>query len=253
MSESVDHAYFLSRRCRSVNDSTIRRGSGDYVLCWLQQTLRGENNPVIDAAVALGNSLGLPVVIYHGLEQTHPYASDRLHHFILEASRSLERDVEARGLKFVRVIERPAREVKGVVYQLATRAAALIVDDNAAFVGRWQLQTVAAKLEKAVIAVDGARLIPEIALGSFCSPLRHSALASMICGASGWKSLWAYRQPGSLSPRNLPLNTISSVPMMRILLAGSINATLIIRCHRFGAARATGRQRSADWYGQRST
>ena len=168
MSEDLDHEYFLTRRCRLANDGSLRRGNAEYVLCWLQQTLRGENNPVIDAAMALGNLLGLPVVVYHGLGQHYPHASDRLHHFILEASRSLEKDIEARGLRFIRVIERPRRAVKGVVYQLAARAAVLVTDDNAAFVGRWQLETVASKLDIAVIAVDGARLVPELALGNFC-------------------------------------------------------------------------------------
>ena len=168
MSKTLDNEYFLTRRCRLVNTVSIRRGNADYVLCWLQQTLRGKNNPVIDAAVALGNSLGLPVVVYHGLGQHYPHASDRLHHFILEASRSLEEDAVSRGLRFLRVIERPTRKVKGVVYQLATRAAALVVDDNAAFVGRWQLESVASKLDLAVIAVDGSRLVPELALAGFC-------------------------------------------------------------------------------------
>ena len=167
MPELLDSEYFLTRRCRLASRASLRRRNADYVLCWLQQTLRGENNPVLDAAIALGNSLGLPVVVYHGLGQHYPHASDRLHHFILEASRSLEEDVKARGLRFVRVIERPSRKTKGVVYQLAARAAALVVDDNAAFVGRWQLQSVASKLDRAVIAVDGARLVPELALGGF--------------------------------------------------------------------------------------
>jgi len=155
-----------------MNDIPVRRAEADYVLCWLQQTLRGVDNPTIDAAVALGNSLRLPVVVYHGIGQYYPHASDRLHQFILEASCSLEKDVVARGLRLIRVIEYPGRDVKGLLYRLATRSAALVVDDNCAFVGRWQLCTVASRLDRAVIAVDGTRLVPEAAVGSHCLTTR---------------------------------------------------------------------------------
>lgn len=168
MNEPLNHDDYLTRRCRLLNGIPIRRGNAEYVICWLQQTLRGHNNPVIDAAVALGNSLGLPVIVYHGLGQHYPHASDRLHRFILEASRSLEQDVTERGLRLLRVVERPEHNVKGLIYRLAARAAALVVDDNAAYVGRWQLETVARRIDCPVIAVDGARLIPEASLGVVC-------------------------------------------------------------------------------------
>ena len=40
-----------------MNEASFRR-EGRYVLCWLQQALRARDNPVIDAAVLLGNELG---------------------------------------------------------------------------------------------------------------------------------------------------------------------------------------------------
>ncbi len=160
-----DQELALSYRCRRLNTAPITADGRQYVLCWLQQTLRGENNPVIDAALALGNSLQLPVVVYHGLGERYPHASDRLHQFILEASYSLEQDVAARGIRFHRAVERVDHSVKGLVYQLASHAAAVMVDDLSVFVGRWQAARVAAQLDVALIAVDAARLIPENALG----------------------------------------------------------------------------------------
>lgn len=75
-------------RVRRLNEGPIGSG-GRYVLCWLQQALRARDNPVIDAAVRLGNELGLPVLVYHGLREDYPFASDRLHRFILGASRDV--------------------------------------------------------------------------------------------------------------------------------------------------------------------
>lgn len=158
----------LTSRCRRLNDRPIRTQGADYVLCWLQQALRGRCNPVIDAALATGNRLGLPVVVYHGLGAEYPHASDRLHTFILQASCSVERDVTARGLRFVRVVQTPEHDAKGTLYRLASRAAALFTDDAAAFVGRWQADTVARKADTAVIAVDAARVVPELAIGTVC-------------------------------------------------------------------------------------
>ena len=158
----------LTPRCRRLNAAPYRRRGADYVLCWLQQTLRGVANPVLDAAVALGNRFGLPVVVYHGLGRDYPHASHRLHRFILDASRALERDVTARDLRFLRHVERDGKLERGLVYRLAERSAALVLDDQAAFVGRWQAKTVARRLDVAVIAVDGARLVPETAIGAVC-------------------------------------------------------------------------------------
>ena len=114
-------------------------------MCWLQQNIRAFDNPAIDAAIATANKLKLPVVVYHGLGQRYPHANDRLHQFIIEASKSLAPEVEKRGLRCINYIERPAKFEKGLVYRLAKDAAAIITDDQPAYVGRWQAESVAAK------------------------------------------------------------------------------------------------------------
>ena len=55
-------------RIRSLNAHDVRP-TGRYVLCWLQQALRGVDNPVIDAAIRLGNALDRPVLIYGSPQQ----------------------------------------------------------------------------------------------------------------------------------------------------------------------------------------
>ena len=87
-------------RVRRLNEAPIQ-DAGRYVLCWLQQALRARDNPVIDAAILLGNELALPVLVYHGLREDYPFASDRLHRFILGASRDVAIGCEARGLACV--------------------------------------------------------------------------------------------------------------------------------------------------------
>jgi deoxyribodipyrimidine photo-lyase len=148
-------------RVRPLNEVAIAPpASKKYVLCWLQQTVRAFDNPVIDAAIDLGNSLGLPVLVYHGVREDYPYASDRLHFFLLGATRDLQSECRKRGLRCVNHVERRDFREKGLVYRLAEDAVAVLTDDQPVFVAREQAARFASKVERAVFAVDSARLVP---------------------------------------------------------------------------------------------
>ena len=153
----------FAQRGVALNDAPMRAGAR-YVLCWLQQTLRGDDHPTIDAAILLGNRLKLPVLVYHGLRQDYPHASDRLHRFILGASRAMACTLEDRGVACVQYVERDGHIERGLVYRLAADAAAVFVDEHATFVGAAQARTFAARTDVATLAVDATRLVPFRAL-----------------------------------------------------------------------------------------
>jgi deoxyribodipyrimidine photo-lyase len=150
-------------RVRLLNEQAINP-AGRYVLCWLQQALRPRDNPVVDASILLSNDLGLPVLVYHGLREDYPYASDRLHRFILGASRDLALGCEQRGLTCIQYVDREAKRENGLVYRLAAGSAAVILEDQPAFVAQWQAERVASKANVAVFAVNAACLVPPAAL-----------------------------------------------------------------------------------------
>ncbi|MBV9747211.1 MAG: hypothetical protein JO157_00200, partial [Acetobacteraceae bacterium] len=150
-------------RVRRLNDRPVRQPAS-YVLCWLQQALRATDNPVIDAAVRLGEAWRLPVLVYHGLRDDYPYASDRLHRFILGASRDLERDCTARGLACVNYVDRAGRREKGLVYRLAGDAAAAVLEDQPSFVAQWLSERFAGRTDVATLAVNAACTVPPLAL-----------------------------------------------------------------------------------------
>ena len=151
----------IADRVRPLNDVAVKdAASSEYVLCWLQQTLRPTDNPVIDAAIDLGNALGLPVLIYHGIREDYPHASDRLHDFLIKASRDLQNACHDRGLRCVNHVAREGHQEKGLVYRLADGAAAVLTDDQPVFVARTQAARFAARCKRAVFAVDSARLVP---------------------------------------------------------------------------------------------
>ncbi|SFO34302.1 deoxyribodipyrimidine photo-lyase [Sphingomonas sp. OK281] len=157
-------AWSEAPRVRSLNLCNVRP-EGRYVLCWLQQALRARDNPVIDAAICLANDLGLPVLVYHGLREDYPYASDRLHRFILGASRDLARECRQRGLACVQHVDRSDSREKGLVYRLASDSAAVFVEDQPTFVARWQAERFASRTDRAVLAVNAACLVPPAVLG----------------------------------------------------------------------------------------
>jgi len=152
-------------RVRALDDRAVKP-EGNYVLCWLQQALRAHDNPVIDAAVRLGNALHRPVLVYHGVREDYPYASDRMHRFILGASRDLGNDCRARGLACVQHVDRAGVRAKGLVHRLGAAAAAIVVEDHPTFVARWQAERVAARAAVAVYAVTAACLVPSAVIGS---------------------------------------------------------------------------------------
>ena len=148
----------LRDRVHCLNDRPL--GQGRYVLCWLQQVLRADENPLIDAAVHLGNALDLPVLVYHGISQRYPHASDRLHAMLLGGSRDVARGCARRGLRMASHVVRPGHVEKGLVYRLAAEAALTVCEDHPTFVARWQSVSLAAGSDRAVLAVDAARLVP---------------------------------------------------------------------------------------------
>ena len=154
----------LRQRTRRLSKHAVR-DDADYVLCWIGQALRAEENPVIDAALAMGAERDLPVVVLHTLENRYPYASHRLHRIILEASQELGPGVEARGLRFARYVRQgePGGDAPGVVEvtaRLARRAAAVFTNDVPTFVALEYAERLAAAFDCAVFAVDACCAVP---------------------------------------------------------------------------------------------
>src|SRR5690349_16885841 len=87
------------------------RAGGDLVLYWMQTTHRARANFALDFAVEQANARRLPVLVYHGLRYDYPWASDRLHTFILESARDLYREFAERGIRYAFYLERSGDEV----------------------------------------------------------------------------------------------------------------------------------------------
>lgn len=101
--------------------------TGRYVISWTRIAARATENPALDVALTAARALGLPCFVYHALSERYRYASDRLHTFILEGARDLQRDLAARNIGALFHLERPADRRQHLL-ELAKDAALVVTD-----------------------------------------------------------------------------------------------------------------------------
>ncbi|MGE0353256.1 MAG: deoxyribodipyrimidine photo-lyase [Gemmatimonadales bacterium] len=146
---------------------------GELVLYWMQVTLRAEDNYALNFAVERANELGLPVLVYHGLRPDYPWASDRIHGFILESVMDLRAGFERRGIPYHFHLDRhdpesgPRPDGPSPLVALARRAAMVVTDFYPTFIVPRQTKRLREILDDRrtpVIAVDSATVVPMAAL-----------------------------------------------------------------------------------------
>src|SRR5947209_4121648 len=93
-------------RIRPVNAAPLNR-QGDYILYWMQAYRRLHHNHALDHAVALARSASRPLVVYEGLKLGYPWASRRLHRFVLEGMRDNAAEAAERQINYWPFVETP--------------------------------------------------------------------------------------------------------------------------------------------------
>ena len=111
-------------------------------------------------AVELANQAGLPLLVYEGLTCTYPYASDRLHNFILEGVPDTEQRLRKLGIGYLFYLRRKRGDPNDVLYRLAREAGAIVTDDYPAFIARQHNVRVPSKLSIPYYAVDSSCIVP---------------------------------------------------------------------------------------------
>ena len=157
-----DHRIQVGPRTRAV--------PGEFVLYWIQTTMRASDNPALNVAAERANELGLPLVVYQGLRPDYPSASDRLHTFILESAADLAADFARRGIHYGFSLERrrraPGAPVAASPLELLARRASLVVTDYfPAFIVPRQTRRLRERIAAPVLAVDSCTIVPMAYLG----------------------------------------------------------------------------------------
>ncbi|HKP49497.1 MAG TPA: hypothetical protein VJU17_05730, partial [Gemmatimonadales bacterium] len=142
--------------------------TGDHVLYWMQSTFRARNNQALDFAVEQANRLGLPLLVYQGLRHDYPWASDRLHTFLLETAADLYQEFADRRIQYAFYLERngddaAARKEAGKpspLVELARRASLVVTDYFPTFIAPRQSRSLRRKVTAPIVAVDSATIVP---------------------------------------------------------------------------------------------
>jgi len=83
MLDSLGLPEHLRERCIARSEIDVRPS---YVVHWMRTAIRLDECPTFDTARLAANSLGVPLLVYHGIDERYQYASYRHHRFLLEGA-----------------------------------------------------------------------------------------------------------------------------------------------------------------------
>ena len=149
----------LDERTTQLNNKPANN-DGKYVLYWMQMTKRSDYNHALNFAIREANKRKIPVVVYEGLKYYYPWASDRIHAFIMEGVNEKRVAFEKRGIKYLFYLQQDDKSPKNTVAQLAKDAAIIVTDDYPCFIIPKHNKTIAEKADITVYAVDSNGIIP---------------------------------------------------------------------------------------------
>jgi deoxyribodipyrimidine photo-lyase len=197
-----DSGAYNDARARAANERPPAPG-GDYVLYWMQTARRLHRSHALDHALREARRLGKPLAVYEGLRLDYPWASARLHRFVLEGMQANAAAAERLGLAYWPYVEREPRHGRGLLARLAARAALVVTDDFPGFIVPDQTAALAARAPVAVVAVEGNSIVPVSRLGPTVSAAAHLRPRLHRAFGEAWEHRAAARPrvpPGTKAP-----------------------------------------------------
>jgi deoxyribodipyrimidine photo-lyase len=146
-------------RIRNVNDAPVRK-SGGYVLYWMIASRRLHFNFALDRALEHCAALRKPLLIFEALRIGYPWASDRLHCFVIDGMDDSSRTCAKRGIAYYPYVEPVAGAGKGLLLALAENACAVITDEFPCFFLPRMVASAGKRLPVKLEAVDSNGLLP---------------------------------------------------------------------------------------------
>jgi deoxyribodipyrimidine photo-lyase len=118
----------VDERVRELNSQPVRPGAR-HVLYWMRANRRAAFNHALAFAAGVANDRGLPLLCCETLSFEDPYASDRLHAFVLEGVPDNARRLRELGAGYVFSLRRGPSDPGDAIQRLAADAAAVVTDD----------------------------------------------------------------------------------------------------------------------------
>ena len=105
------------------------RQDGAFVLYWMIAFRRTTWNFALDRAVEWAEKLQKPLVILEALRCSYPWASDRMHRFMLDGMAEHACWLEGTSVYYYPYVEPKPKAGKGLLAALASRACVVVTDD----------------------------------------------------------------------------------------------------------------------------
>jgi deoxyribodipyrimidine photo-lyase len=153
-----------SLRVRRVNAAPVR-ADGTFVLYWMVAHRRVGWNFALDRALEWVRELERPLVILEALGLDYPWASDRLHRFVLDGMADTARRLQGKPVLYYPYVEPTPGAGRDLLPALAAEAAVCVTDDFPAFVLPRLVVAAAPRLPVRLEAVDSNGLLPLRAAG----------------------------------------------------------------------------------------
>ena len=145
-------------RIRALNEREVR--AGDYVLYWMVACRRPRWSFSLQHAAAHAAELGKPLVILEALRVGYPWASDRLHQFILDGMRANRAWLRDKNAVYYPYVEPELGAGRGLLAALAQDACVVVSDDFPAFFIPKMQGAAAERIDARLELVDGNGLLP---------------------------------------------------------------------------------------------
>ncbi|MCG8418320.1 MAG: deoxyribodipyrimidine photolyase [Proteobacteria bacterium] len=146
-------------RIRRVNRVPVQP-RGDHVLYWMTAARRVSYNFALDRAIAIAREHSVPLIVLEALRADYPWASDRIHAFIIQGMRDNAASLERTPIAYYPYVEPRGGAGKGLLMALAGNACAVVTDDYPCFFLPRMLEAVGQRLKTCLEAVDGNGLYP---------------------------------------------------------------------------------------------
>jgi deoxyribodipyrimidine photo-lyase len=150
---------FPPLRVRDANEAPVN-ANGDFVLYWMIAYRRPLWNYSLERAVDWALELGKPLVILEPLRCDYPWASDRLHRFILDGMQDQAVHFNKKGIVYYPYVEQTKGAGKGLLSAISKRACVIITDDFPCFFLPRMVAASASRLKVRVEQVDSNGLLP---------------------------------------------------------------------------------------------
>lgn len=141
-------------RIQVLNEKDVCQG--DYVLYWMQQSQRAEDNHALEYAIDEANKLNLPLLVGFVLMDGYPGANSRHFAFLLEGLQESQQSLLARGIPLVVQRGEPA----AVALSLGKKASLLVCDRGYLRHQRQWRQEVAQKASCRVVQIESDVVVP---------------------------------------------------------------------------------------------